>query len=90
MTTTTTSTTTPPSRLPGRWLPALSLLVAGGAAPLGVVAITTDDIGDQPAQLVVDAPPPVPADVVEPATVRDGAAPVPCRGQARLQVPCFE
>jgi hypothetical protein len=87
---TTTTTTAPSSGLPGRWLPALSLLVAGGAAALGVVAITTDDVSDQPAQIVVDAPTPVAADVVEPATVRDGAAPVPCRGQARLEVPCFE
>ena len=86
----TTTTTAPSSLLPGRWLPALSLLVAGGAAALGVVAITTDDVSNQPAQIVVDAPTPVPADVVEPATVRDGAAPVPCRGQVRLEVPCFE
>ena len=65
----TTTTTAPSSLLPGRWLPALSLLVAGGAAALGVVAITTDDVSNQPAQIVVDAPTPVPADVVEPATV---------------------
>ena len=27
------------------WLPALNLLLAGGAAVLGVIAITSDDVG---------------------------------------------
>ena len=86
----TTTTIAPSSRPSGRWLPALSLLVAGGAAALGIVAITTDDVSNQPAQIVVDAPTPVPADVVEPAGARNGAAPVPCHGQARLDPPCYE
>ena len=75
----TTTTIAPTSRPSGRWLPALSLLVAGAAAALGVVAIATDDVSDQPAQVVV-----------EPAGGRAAAAPVDCRGQARLEIPCFE
>ena len=86
----TTTTIAPTSRPSGRWLPALSLLVAGGAAALGVVAIATDDVSDPPAQIVVDPPAPIPADVVEPAGGHAGAAPVECRGQARLEIPCFE
>jgi hypothetical protein len=85
----TTTTIAPSSRPSGRWLPALSLLVAGGAAALGVVAITTDDVSNPPAQIVVDPPAPIPADVDEPAAVPDGAAPVACRGQARLAQPCY-
>ena len=87
MTTTTIAPTNRPSR---RWLPALSLLVAGGAAALGVVAIATDDVSDRPAQVVVDPPARIPADVVEPAGGRDGAAPVACRGQVWLDKQCFE
>jgi hypothetical protein len=30
------------------WLPALNLLLAGGAVVLGVIAITTDDAGSSP------------------------------------------
>ena len=86
----TTTTIAPSSRPSGRWLPALSLLVAGGAAALGVVAITTDDVSNQPAQIVVDAPTAVPADGVEPAGSRDSAAAVPCRGQVLLDLPCYE
>ncbi len=74
----TTTTIAPTSRPSGRWLPALSLLVAGAAAALGVVAIATDDVSDQPGI------------VVEPAGGRAAAAPVDCRGQVRLEIPCFE
>ena len=41
--------------------------------------IATDDDSDPPAQVVV-----------EPDGGRPGAAPVECRGQARLEIPCFE
>jgi hypothetical protein len=87
---TTTTSVAPSSRPSGHWLSTLSLLVAGGAVALGVVAIATDDVSDRPAQVVVDPPASVPADVVEPAAVRDGAAPVQCRGQARLEIHCIE
>ena len=87
---TTTTTISPSHRLAGRWLPALSLLVAGGAAALGVVAITTDDVTQQPAQIVVDQPAHIPANVIEPPDVRDVVGPVACAGQARLPMPCAE
>jgi hypothetical protein len=86
----TTTTITPSSRPSGRWLPVLSLLAAGGAVALGVIAITTDDVSNQPAPIVVSAPTPVAADVVEPAGGRDDGATVACRGQARLDLPCYE
>jgi hypothetical protein len=85
---TTTATFAPSSRPSGRWLPALSLVVAGGAVALGVVAIATDDVSDRPAQIVVDQPAPIPADF-DPAAVPDDAAPVACRGQVRLEFPCY-
>ena len=71
-------------------MPALTLLVAGGAAAFSVVAITTDDVANQPAPIVVDPPTPIRANVDEPADVRDGAAPVACDGQVRLPQPCYE
>jgi hypothetical protein len=86
----TTTTASPSSQPSGRWLSALALVVAGSAAALGVVAITTDDISEKPAQIVVDPPAPIPADDVEQADPRGDAAAVSCHGQARLQIPCFE
>ena len=85
----TTTTIAPASRPSGRWLPALSLLVAGGAVTLGVVAIATDDVSDPPAQVVVD-PPLRPADAFEPAAVTDAAGPFACSDHARLPLPCYE
>ena len=87
---TTTTTAIPSSQPTGRWLSALALVIAGGAAALGVVAITTDDVTEQPAQIVAHPPAPNPADDVAPASPREGAAAVACHAQARLETPCFE
>jgi hypothetical protein len=87
---TATTTISPSSRPSGRWLPAHSLLVAGGAVALGVVAITTDDVSDRPAQIVIDPSAPVPAESGDLGVDGYGATASACRGQARLARPCYE
>ena len=66
------------------WLPTLNLLLAGGAAVLGVIAITSDDVGST-------TPTPVPASPVVAASPADLLAEVAavdaCR-QARANEPC--
>jgi hypothetical protein len=63
------------------WLPALNLLLAGGAAVLAVVAITSDDVGS------TTRPRPSAVAPVEPArapfTFKDG-----CGMEIRGNTPC--
>jgi hypothetical protein len=62
------------------WLPALNLLLAGGAAVLGLIAITSDDVGSiTPAPAVVAVPS---ADFLDEVAAVDA-----CR-QARANEPC--
>jgi len=84
----TTTTAIPSSHTSRGWLPALSLVVAGGAVALGVVAIATDDTGQQ-APIVVERPAPAAIDVA-PAVAKVGASAVACTGQAQLEAHCFE
>lgn len=76
------------------WLPALNLLLAGGAAVLAVIAITTDDVGSTPP---APAPPVVavpsanlPAEhvAVPSANFLDEVAAVDACRQARANEPC--
>ena len=62
-------------------MPALNLLLAGGAAVLAVVAITSDDVGSTT---------PVPASpvVVQSADFLDEVAAVDACRQARANEPC--
>ena len=75
-----TTTTVRPARA---LLPTFTLLLAAGAATLGIIAIATDEVGGaQPAQqaAVATPAPAVTRDVV------DGLA--PCRVQLAPGVPC--
>ena len=64
------------------WLPALNLLLAGGAAVLGVVAITSDDVGS------ITPVPASPVVAVPSANVLAEVAAVDACRQARANEPC--
>ena len=73
------------------WLPAINLLLAGGAAVLAVIAITTNDVGSNspapaPALSVVAVPSANFLDEV--ATFRDEVAAVDACRRARANEPC--
>jgi hypothetical protein len=65
------------------WLPALSLLIAAGAATLGVIAIVSDDVGP------TSTPPAVGAVANgEPSVVRAAVVGEPCGLRIRGNLPC--
>jgi hypothetical protein len=78
----TTAVTTAIVRHRRHWMPTLNLLLAGGAAVLGVIAITSDDVGSTT---------PVPASpvvAVQSSDLLDEVAAVDACRQARANEPC--
>ncbi len=73
------------------WLPTLNLLLAGGAAVLGVIAITSDDVGSataEPPVVAGEPPDDLPAPKVESADYRAEVAAADACRQARANEPC--